>query len=537
MKRTVILSILVVLGVGALLFIYRGGPFGTLIGQQAASAATSVETVAVRPANDVVRISAAGNISAPTQQPVVLQVDGIVTEVAVEPGDKVAAGDVLAVLDTSDLKRAVQQAALDLAARQAELEQLTAPPDEQEVAAAQAQLDAARENLIKVQAGPTAAELAAAEASLAAAQAYYADLVDGKTEDELTQLAANVAKAQVVLQQAQAEYDKIAYRGDVGMTVQAKNLQDATIDYQAAKAAYNAATAPASTADLQKALRDIETARSQLETLRSQPTAADLASARAQLANAQSALNKLVKGPTAAELSLARIKVEQARLALEQASERLTQAWVRAPISGTVMSVDIVAGQRVGAGTQVATIADVSQLELTVNVAEVDIDRVQVGQEAQIAIDAMAGHTFSGRVKRVAPAGETSQGVVNYPVSIALTASITDSHRLSSVRPGMTAVASIQDRQASSGWLVPSNALQQQGEQTVVLVMRNDQPVPVRVIPGAVRGEWTIVQSDELHAGDQVVGSVSSHLDDTGERRFVGPGGGGMMSMPPPPPP
>jgi multidrug efflux pump subunit AcrA (membrane-fusion protein) len=82
------------------------------------------------------------------------------------------------------------------------------------------------------------------------------------------------------------------------------------------------------------------------------------------------------------------------------------------------------------------------------------------------------------------------------------------------VLPGMTAVATILGDSLENSWLVPTNALVEfEGESSVRLV-RDGQERRVSVIPGAVQGEWTVVQSDELQTGDQVVGQVSSFLDE-----------------------
>lgn len=434
---------------------------------------TGFTTTTVRPASEVAKVSAAGNIEVMQKRYVVFEVEGTVTSVAVDVGDTVATGEVLAILDTRDLERAVRQAQLNLAASQAQLD--------------------------KLQEKANPAELEAAKAALASAEEQYKSLLAGISEEELAQLRANLSKAEAALKEAQTAYDKIAWRNDVGMTSQAAALQQATADYEAAKAAYEAATKG--------------------------PSAAELAAAQAQVANARAQLEALLAGASEAELRAAEISVEQARLSLEEAEARLVQAELHAPITGTVLEVNVTVGQKVGAGTQAFVLADLSALKLTVNVAEVDIPRIRVGQHAEVTIDALPGRTFQGVVNRIAPASTSSQGVVNYPVTIRLT-----DPDLSDVRPGMTAVATILGEEASTGWLVPTNALQPRENGTFVLVLREGTPTPIQVIPGETRGEWTLVQSPELQAGDQVVGSVTSFLN-RGETANPRPGAFGPMPM------
>jgi len=484
---------------------------------------TTVVTTTIRPATGVATISAAGNIDVITTTSVVFQVNGTVASVNVQAGDKVNTGDVLSTLDTTDLQRAERQAELNLTTSQAALQKIT-NPDPPDVQAVQAQLASAQQNLDKVLAGPTASQLAAARANLASAQDAYTKLLAGQTQDQLTQLAAAVANAQEALQQAQSAYDKVAGPGNAGSTTQAQTLQNATVAYQNAVAAYNQATQPPDAATVQADLNAIKNAQYQLENL--QPTQADIAAARASVQSAQTALDKLT-APSQIDIQTAQVAVQQAQLNLELAKTNLDDATLRAPIAGTILTVGIVVGQQVSTGFQAVTMADVSQLQLTVNLAEVDVTRIQVGEWVDISIDALPGLTYHGTIIRIAPSSTSVQGVVNYPVTIQLT-----DKDLSNVRPGMTAVANMADIHASAGWLVPTNAIQQQQGKSVVMVIRNGQPTPVQVTPGEQQGEWTVVQSPDLHAGDAVVGSVSVNQQQQQRRGgfggpFSGGGGGG----------
>jgi RND family efflux transporter MFP subunit len=500
-------------------------PYAQSPGAQAPGGqANGVVTTTVRPASEVARVSAAGNIGLADQRPVALAVAGTVVSVTVQAGDRVAAGDVLLALDTTDLQRAVRQAELNMEASQAALDKLMQPADALQLAAAQATLVSAQENLAKVTAGPSQAQLAAAQANLASAQDKYQTLKAGPTDNDLAQMSAAMLKAQEVVVQAQGAYNKIAYKGDISMSAEAKALQDATIDYEAAKAAFEVAAQPAAVADLQAALSAVQTAQDALDTLKAQPTAADLAGAQAQLVSAAYSLRQLQSGASAADVRATKISVEQAQLNVDVAKAQLAQAVLRAPIGGTILAVSVSVGQNVSAGTQAAAMADLSGLELTINVAEVDVSRVLPGQPAQVSIDAMPGRSFNGVIDRITPASTATQGVVNYPVTVRLTDA-----DLAGVRPGMTAVASLMDEQASAGWLVPENALQQGQDGAVVQVVRGSQLALVPVTVGAAFGEWRVVEAADLHAGDAVVGDVTSYLAQQNMRGGPGPG---MMGVP-----
>jgi HlyD family secretion protein len=505
-----------------------------LVGQASAQAARGQNTpdltnrtTPIRSAAGSTQVSAAGNIDVVTERPVILQVEGTVMGVAVQAGDSVAFGDPLVTLDTASLERAVTQAELNLAASQLQLEKLNEEADPAEVASAQANLASAQENLRDVQAGPSEAELAAAEANLASAQQHYQELLAGPSEAELVQLKASMEKASITLQQAQGDYNKIAYTDSVGASPQAAALQQATIDYESAKAAYEVATEPAAQSDLQDALGAIQSAQDQLDTLRAQPTAAELTAAEAQVASAAAQLEALLAGPSETDLKEAQISVDQSQLALDEAKENLAQAQLLAPIDGTILTVDVAEGQKAAAGTTALTMADLTALKLTVNVAEVDISKIQYGQSVKITIDALPEQVFNGLVTQIAPASDSEQGVVNYPVTIQLT-----DFDLSGVRPGMTAVATLLDEEAAGGWLVPTSSVIERNGNTMVLVLRNGQPQPVRVTKVGTQGDWTIVESPELQAGDEAVGTVSSFINQDQNqgnnfRGGFGPGFGG----------
>jgi HlyD family secretion protein len=522
-KRWIWISLVVIIPLIGAGYYYRTNITRLVRGQQWAGLATNAQargdrpdpgnlkTTTIRPATDSSKVGAAGNIEVAGQQSAVLLVDGLITEVTVEVGDEVAAGDLLVALDTVDLERAIQRAELELATGQAQLDKLLEPADPADIAAAQANLVSAKENLAAVQAGPGAVELAAMETALAAVQERYRELEAGKSEAELTQLGVEFHKASIALQQAQEAYDEIAFRGDIGSTQQAMTLQENTIDYDAAKAAYEIATEPPSQADLQEALKAIKEAEYQLESLRQQPTAADLAAAEAQVAGVEADLAQLLAGPSEVDLREAELELQQAQLDLEEAEGNLARAKLRAPIDGTVLTVIAEVGQEGASGMPVVTLADLTNLELTVNVAEVDIGKVRADQLAQVTIDAFPDRVFTGVVSRIAPASESEGGVVNYSVTIRL-----DNLDLDGVRPGMTAVATISDDTLKASWLVPTNALREREGRTMVMVVRDGQQTRVRVTPGTSQGEWTIVQSPDLQADDEVVGEVSSFLDEDG---------------------
>lgn len=502
-------------------------PVGVVVvagGAATATTATDAETVVVRPATEVIgQISAAGNIELSKLDYVVLKVGGDVRDVLVQPGDTVQAGDLLLALETTDLERAVMRAQLNVDSAQNDLAQLQQPADANELAQSEAELASAESKLVDAQQPASATEFNAAQASLAAAVAKYSDVTAAKSENELTSLEANLRKAEIALAEAQRNYDQVAWRNDVGMTSQAAELQQASIDHQTAKAEYDLSTEPASQADIQSAYSSIQSAKQTLDDLQEKPNAADIASAEAQVASARANLENLRNGADSLAIEASQLKLKSALIDLEEALSNLGAAQVNAPSAGTVVEVNVEQGLPAQSGATAVTLADLSQLEMTVSVAEVDIDKLHVGQAAEVSIDALPDRQLQGEVARISPVSDSSQSVVSYKVTLRILAD--QAGDLESVRPDMTAVARMDNPNAANGWLVPSSSLRQVDDGTMVQIVRDGQPTDVTVKPGSSQGEWVVVYSDQLRAGDAVVGTVTSQIGDDQGGFMMGGGG------------
>ena len=183
----------------------------------------------------------------------------------------------------------------------------------------------------------------------------------------------------------------------------------------------------------------------------------------------------------------------------------LAAARLTAPVAGSVLRLDAAPGAKVSPGTAVAALADPTRLELTVQVAEVDIPGIESGRTVDVVIDAFPDQIFAGVISRIEPFTETQSGVISYPVTIQLL-----DNALDSVLPGMTAVAALRREAASDRWLVPSTAIQEVDGATVVTVVRGQERLPLAVTPEGLHGEWTIVRSAGLQDGDEVAGAIAS---------------------------
>lgn len=467
--------------------------------------------------------TASGYVQASRETRLSLGVSGVVDKVAVAVGDEVQAGDVLVQLDTAALERSLANAELSLAIQEANLQDLLDGTSAAELASAQASVASAQANLEKVQAGATAADVQAARASLAAAQAAYDKLLAGPDSETIAQAQASLNNAEAALRQAQSAYDRVADRPDVGMTQQALELEQATNNYQSARASYNQAMQPASNDQIQQARANVDQARANLQKLLASPTPAELTAAESQVAQAQAQLETAMQGASAAKVDTAQAQVEQARLNVQEAQATLAKGSLTAPFDGTITAVHISEGE-LASGLAVE-IADTTRLQVALNVDEVDVGELALGQPAVVTLETWPDHEIQGKIASIAPrSNESSSALVSYEVLVNL------GQTELPVRIGMSAEADLITAARTGVLLAPTAAItpdREAGKYYVNRVRTGADGVRtterVEVTIGLKDGNWTEITSG-LRAGDEVVIGELTVPQVSGSTGFFGSG-------------
>ncbi len=227
-------------------------------------------------------------------------------------------------------------------------------------------------------------------------------------------------------------------------------LDTAKLSAQVQRSRANLASAHAR---LAQAAATVQEARAQLARLEEVarlsggkvPSEAELDTGRATLARAQ------------AEETSARASVEDAKAALSTDETNLGKASIRSPIDGVVLSRTVEPGNAVAASLQAVTLMtlaeDLSKLELQVNVDEADVGAVQVGQKASFTVSAYPSRKYPATITRVAYGSTKTDNVVTYITWL----DVDNQDR--SLRPGMTAAATITATERNQVLLVPNTAL------------------------------------------------------------------------------
>ncbi len=203
---------------------------------------------------------------------------------------------------------------------------------------------------------------------------------------------------------------------------------------------------------------------------------------------------------------------------------------LRAPIDGVVVAVNVRPGEPLApsgkTGTGAAPVEPVvvasRDVLVTVKLDEMDVARVQPGQQARVSLPALEGKLFVGRVEGVALEGSTQNGVTSYDVRIRL-------EQPEGVLAGMTATASILVAAKEGALLVPAEAVNSTPKGPVVRVLEAGVPRPVPVRLG-LRNDRVVEVLSGLQEGQRVV--LAEAAPQQGVSPAAGRGGPGAFPGP-----
>jgi len=408
---------------------------------------------------------------------------GQVNLVNAKIGDKVKADAVLATLIQDSTQSTLESA---LVTARENLAELTSP---QAIANAKLAVTTAQKDVINAQNALNNTQYWKNNALI---QNYYANYVIAKD----------------TLDKAQKAYDS----ANVGEYINTANEAVAYQNLYNARKAYDTAFYYYSLYSQQPTQRQMDEAQATLDL------------DNATLKNAQIYLSALTggsvpSGATGTDL----LKLEQANLAVQTAQENLNAATLTAPFDGTITQSNAISKADVTAGTQAFRIDDLSNLVIDVQVVEVDINHVQIGQPAAVTFDASPNKTYTGKVLAIDLAGTSASSSVNFTVTVQLTDADAP------VKPGMSANVTVTTNKVENALVVPNTSIftDTNGRQYVYLV-QNGATAKLPVTVGVVSDSATQITSDTLKAGDTIVLSFATPSTSSGN----GLGAGGAGSQP-----
>jgi HlyD family secretion protein len=443
-------------------------------------------------------ISATGSVTAQTGAMVKIgsQITGRIKHLYADVGTQMKAGEIIAELDVPDLEANVRAAEAALTLSRSRLaEQLAG---------------------VNLQDTQSATDIRKAQAGVAVAQANLRQVQDSANL-QLATANNSVLQAQANAKNSAANLTRIQQVFDKGF------VPHSDLDTAKAQADVNAA-------QLASAQENVKLVQAKVD--------ADLASAREQLKQAQAALDAANAGIAQRDIKRKQVKeaqdaVRQAEAALAFSRAQLNKAFIRSPISGTVLQLAQQEGETIAAGLSAPTliiVADLNRLQVDAFVDETDIGQVKLGQPARITVDAYPNHPFRGRVEKIASGSTMQQNVVTYDVTISL------QNPEQMLKPDMTASTEIIVSRKDNALAVPIDAVKPTTHGYTVTVMtpgKNGQPeFRVQPVETGISDNDNMEILQGLREGDTVVlsGQVPGMTaGESGPRFrgfFGGPGGG-----------
>ena len=196
--------------------------------------------------------------------------------------------------------------------------------------------------------------------------------------------------------------------------------------------------------------------------------------------------------------------LRSAELNMDNLQEAMNNYTVTSPISGTIIEKNVKAGDALTAGADLCTIYDLSYLVMVINVDELQVSNVSVGQSVQVTADAVPDKTYTGTVTRVSMKGSSNGGTTTYPVTVRI-------DETEGLRPGMNANAEIVIAEAGNALAVPNAAIVRGG---YVLVTK-DSPSAANADPDMTAPEGYVYVPVKIGVSDddytQIISGVTGN--------------------------
>jgi len=321
-----------------------------------------------------------------------------------------------------------------------------------------------------------------ARANLAAAQARLDQLRSGSRPQEKLKDRAGVLQAEATLRNAEADYDRSEklYRAGVS-----------------------------SKAELDRALAQRDTARALVEAARQSSSMTDV-------------------GPRPEEIRAAEAQVRQMKAALDYSDTQLAATEIKAPVSGTVLQRIVERGEMVspssfggdsGARTSVVALADLTDLQIELDISQADFARLEMGQRAEIIPEAFSNLKYTGFIAEIAPEANRAKATVQVKVKV--------ENPDAQLRPEMNARVNFLGNakpstvQSAPRVLVPKAGVVRKDRSDFVFVIKGNKVEQRSIRLGNESGEFFYVL-EGLSGGESIATAGLDKLRD-GDRVKIGP--------------
>jgi multidrug efflux pump subunit AcrA (membrane-fusion protein) len=455
------------------------------------------KTEVVKRGDLVVKINASGNLESLITVEVKSNVEGEIESLLVEEGDFVEKDQVLLQIDDKQIREDMKQAEANVRAAKAQLEQ-----SERSLNVKDSQLDSdlqqQRDSVTQAQINYDAAKATTIQ-QISQQETDIQNAIEALEQDRIS-----LRQAEISLKQAQLTLSELKQSADAAKVdlenakselsrtqelyekkfVAKKSLEDTQAALANATSRYDSAQ--------KRILSQEETIKSQKETidmreraiktrertiefekqnlgLLKQTRAAQEQQALTQLNIAQTRLKQLEENITD-EKDINRLSLESANASLLRAQstlnnqmERLGWTTIKAPMSGIVINLEIEEGEIVTSGRSAFSqspplmqIVDLSQMVVETSINEVDMEKLELGQKAEIRIRAYPDKVYEGEVREISPSGQPRDNIIYFEIVVAVLGSPKE------LRPGMTADVDIIVLEHKNTLILPIEAVKRE---------------------------------------------------------------------------
>jgi HlyD family secretion protein len=485
-------------------------------------------------------VTGTGNLVPMQQANVSFKVSGSLTEIDVRVGDHVAAGQVLARIDSTPEQNALASAQANLAIAEANLQSADTP-------LTASQITQLRDNVANAQQSYNDTVASANATNTQDANQVTTDQNQLATDQQtLTFNAAyqaakqNLTTDQTTLQTAITQFNADGCKG------QTYPYSGACVaDFTAVSAAQSKVTTDGSAVSGYTVQVNADQTKLNQDTAKQQTDASSgqrsINQASASLTSAQDNLNTQTESKPNQILS-AQAQVASAQAAVSTAVQNLANTTLVAPMEGVVNSINGVVGETAitgsgttpeapgtqaplpttGASSAFMVIGNVSAMEVVIPFAESDASRLAFNQDTMVTFDAVPNLAISGHVVAVASAATVQSGVVNYYATVAL------NQTNPALRQGMTTNATVTVSKATNAIVVPNLSVTRLGGQAYVNAYVGGKEVQTMIQTGVVGDQYTEVTGGLNEGAQVVIPTLKVSSSSGGGTRF---GGGGSVRI------
>ena len=451
---------------------------------------------------------------------------GEIKEINIEVGQDVKKGDVLAKLDTSALEIQLQgaNAALDLA--KLDLERLLAGARPEEIEIAETQVEKAKSNLniaeenLKNSYDKAIPALDASYPSIYNTLdfvKYFAEKYvniydeDGKKIIQIRdEIDAEDKKTKESLSKAKSSLNPEDIEGAISMFKSSletilnnletvRDIINDSIIYQNKVSAADRSSLDNFKSVTNSALTNIITIQQTIITMKS-----NLSIAQTGLKEAETNLELTKASPRDIDIELYKAKIEQAQAQADLFKNQINDCTLRSPIDGKIIDIKKKVGEKAVVSEPVISLLPNDPFRVEVDIPEVDIGKVKLGNSCKINLDAFPDKEFSGKVVEIDPSETLISGVIYYKTKISLLG-LDDFEE--KIKPGMTANVTIITDSRENVLMVPQRAVIEKDGKTIVRVPINNNTTykEVEVKTGLKGSDGEIEIISGIEEGEKII--------------------------------